>query len=429
MVMAYTAADEAENKDELETAVAGFEALGDYSDAPARLVSVQEKIRARDYAAAVTALNDEDYSKAVTMFGALGDYQDSAGLLLQAQTGVKYQTAVTDALAGRLSQAYNEFAALGDYKDSAKKAEICGNLSRASKTQQIAEGVLIYDFHDLWGIANLNTNVITAAKYTSIKYENETQYQSRNLLKVYIKGTDKFHDTYGYMDMNGKEVISCTYLGISDFNQDGLCTVAKADKYGSTYYYGALGIADYTGKILSTPQWKEMGESKSQKESRVGRWSSYDLKITAPIFVDGRMKVQNTDDQWGFINEKGQVLGSVKWYSIGDFSDGMAMVCETSKIKSGYYSYSTKTAYKYGFINEQGQTIGEVRWDAVNAFSNGLAAVQENGYWGFINKNNELVIPCQYTEVSSFKADGTCDVKTKSGTWQVINTSGEVTFF
>ena len=52
---------------------------------------------------------------------------------------------------------------------------------------------------------------------------------------------------------------------------------------------------------------------------------------------------------------------------------------------------------KYGFIDEQGQTVGEVRWDAVNAFSNGYAAVQENGYWGFINKNNELVIPCQYT--------------------------------
>ena len=117
------------------------------------------------------------------------------------------------------------------------------------------------------------------------------------------------------------------------------------------------------------------------------------------------------------------MLGQVKWDQIGDFSDGMAMVAVTT----GGSIYNP--VYKYGFINESGQTIGEVRWEEVRVFSNGYAAVKEKGYWGFINKQNVLVIPCQYAEVSDFREDGTCDVKNKDGTWQVINTSGEVSFF
>ena len=157
---------------------------------------------------------------------------------------------------------------------------------------------------------------------------------------------------------------------------------------------------------------------RSQNTDWDNSWSSYmresNCSISQPVFTEGRMMVQNSNGKWGFIDEQGKLLGEVKWDSIGDFSDGMAMVCSNEL---------------YGFINKQGQQVGEVRWSRVNAFSNGLAAVKEGSYWGFINKNNEQVIPCQYTEVASFKQDGTCDVKTKNGTWQVINTAGEVSFF
>ena len=138
------------------------------------------------------------------------------------------------------------------------------------------------------------------------------------------------------------------------------------------------------------------------------------------------MKVQDADGNWGFIDRQGKILGSVKWSFIGDFSDGMAMVGETEYVQSGY---RTTAITKYGFINKQGETVGEVRWDEVRAFSNGYAAVRENDAWGFINKRNELVIPCRYAEVASFKEDGTCDVKTMDGTWQIIDTNGDVSFF
>ena len=202
-----------------------------------------------------------------------------------------------------------------------------------------------------------------------------------------------------------------------------MCTAAKwtgqmykrsylSDKYYENYIFGIL---DYSGKTITEVQWRTMGDSHNTHWGR----DDYSLnsrycEILWPVFTEASLKVQNPDGKWGFIDEQGKLLGEVKWDNIGNFSDGMAMV---------------SSGGKYGFIDKQGRQIGEVRWDQVNAFSNGLAAVKENGYWGFINKNNELVIPCQYTEVAAFSEDGTCDVKTKDGTWQVINTLGEVSFF
>jgi len=55
--------------------------------------------------------------------------------------------------------------------------------------------------------------------------------------------------------------------------------------------------------------------------------------------------------------------------------------------------------------------------------------LEKDGKWGFINTQNQLVIPCKYAEVSAFKADGTCDVKSMSGTWHIIDTNGNVSFF
>ena len=228
-------------------------------------------------------------------------------------------------------------------------------------------------------------------------------------------------DTYGYIDLNGKEVVPCKYVQVTDFNKDGLCTVAKhnGDKTYGGYYYDRLlyGVMDKDGRTITSAQWRTMGTStnKDWNDYEYSSMRSRDFSINQPTFVGGRMKVQNPEGKWGFINQHGQVLGQVKWESISDFTDGMAMV---------------KLNGLWGYVNEQGQQVGEVAWKKVNDFRNGLAGVQDyNGKWGFINNRNEVVIPCQYAQVMAFRSDGTCDVKTTSGTWVVIDKTGSVSFF
>lgn len=117
----------------------------------------------------------------------LGNYRDSAAQLREIENARAYDKAIADAYAGKMADAYNGFKALGDYKDSAKKAEIAGNLSRAGQSKKIADGVLIYEFHSLWGVANFNTNVITAAKYSSITYDEKNNSGKLGLMKVSIR--------------------------------------------------------------------------------------------------------------------------------------------------------------------------------------------------------------------------------------------------
>ena len=423
---------------QIDEAAAIFKGLADYSDSRQRYLDLMEQINARDYQTAVKAVEDRDYLRAVDILAKLGDYRDSAALLAQVDGELlkQYNAALTDALNGRLTEAYNGFTALGDYSDSKKKAEIVGNLSRAGKTQEITSGVLIYEFHSLWGIANLNTNVITQVKYTGITFDPKAAYNRYGLLRVYLSGGSRtahryswdpyyvnMNDCYGYIDQNGREVIPCIYFSLTDFDSSGRCTVARVTNekrysYSDSYYTRFLfGIMNADGSTVTAAQWQTMGTSVNKNWSSTrtaGNWQEDDCGITAPTFLEGRMKVQNAQGQWGYIGSNGQLLGEVRWTEIQAFRDGMAVV---------------KDGSKYGFIDTNGRVIGEVRWQAIRSFSNGLAAVRENNLWGFVDKTNTVVIPCQYTEVNDFTAEGTCDVKTTNGTWKVIDKQGSDKFF
>ncbi len=420
---AYASAEALEENGRYEQAITAFEALGDYGDAADRIPPLREKIRARDYAAAQEAIGKEDYEKALQLLSALDGYEDSETLLAQAQTGLKYQQALRQALSGDISGAYAAFTQLENYRDSATKAGILSNLSHSTRTQEIVPGVLIYEFHELWGLANLNTNVSVPAKYTSIAYEDGTRYRQLDLLLVYIQNASEEKCTCGYIDFDGKEVVPCRYWKVSDFDEEGRCTVTEAQRipYNSYSSYCRLyfGIMTQDGSTITPAQWRVLGSSSNaasgyfswNEASSNSGWYISGYKVTVPAFVNGSIKVQDTDKGfWGYIDENGSILGDgIIWSEIGDFSDGMAMV---------------KANGKYGFIDEQGVQVGQVRWDTVRPFSFGYAAVKENGLWGFIDHSNTLIIPCRYAEVNDFKEDGTCDVKTADGTWDIIDTAG-----
>lgn len=64
------------------------------------------------------------------------------------------------------------------------------------------------------------------------------------------------------------------------------------------------------------------------------------------------------------------------------------------------------------------------QYQNVKSFSNGLAPVQaSNGKWGFINQNNQMVIPAKFEDAQEFKNDRAA-VKL-NGKWGFINKRGE----
>lgn len=60
---------------------------------------------------------------------------------------------------------------------------------------------------------------------------------------------------------------------------------------------------------------------------------------------------------------------------------------------------------KYGFINDKGAEAVACTFDAAKLFFNGLAPVQKDGKWGYVNKKGEMQIAAKYDAAGYFYTD------------------------
>ena len=62
-----------------------------------------------------------------------------------------------------------------------------------------------------------------------------------------------------------------------------------------------------------------------------------------------------------------------------------------------------RIADKYGAVHQSGKEIIPAEYDNLKFFSEGLCAAKLNGKWGYLNKKNEIVIPFEYKHVWPFE--------------------------
>ena len=146
-----------------------------------------------------------------------------------------------------------------------------------------------------------------------------------------------------------------------------------------------------------------------------------------------------------------------KWYdSIGAFNEGFAVVSKNGRFGLVDQQWRMRIPTDYfdlGIVNEGSiyfmdpvnglcgvlDTSNQVLIDPLYAqtlsYNEGLAAfLDENGLWGFMDRNGEVVIPSQYKSINFFKPDpykmpfneGLANVQNKEGFWNYINNRGEV---
>ena len=103
---------------------------------------------------------------------------------------------------------------------------------------------------------------------------------------------------------------------------------------------------------------------------------------------------------------------SSKWEETGTFFEGLAAVKDSNE--------------KWGFINQKFEVVSPCQWEGVWDFSEGLAAVQDtNCEWGFIDKTGKVVIPCQWEDVQPFRK-GIAKVQNDKGKWVKIDKAGNI---
>ena len=164
------------------------------------------------------------------------------------------------------------------------------------------------------------------------------------------------------------------------------------------------------------------------------RWSiSQNIRLTNLPKDTNSKTVYETVYKYGFINKTGKYVVPPQFDSIGDFSEGLALVAvgdkrgyidKTGKIviplKFEYFALTNlfsegsenfseglaaaigKTKGKLGYIDKTGNYVISPQFDETKKFSEGLAAVEVKGQYGYINKQGNYVIKPQFEYASNF---------------------------
>jgi len=89
-------------------------------------------------------------------------------------------------------------------------------------------------------------------------------------------------------------------------------------------------------------------------------------------------------DKEGIINKKGDIVAPCIYDFISSFSEDSTASASLNE--------------KIGRIDIQGNVVIPFEYEECNDFCEGLACVRKDGLYGFINRDNKIVIPCQYTD-------------------------------
>jgi hypothetical protein len=160
------------------------------------------------------------------------------------------------------------------------------------------------------------------------------------------------------------------------------------------------------GKFVLTPQWDAV-------ESFQGD--------TANVAVSDEIGMK-----WGVIDKKGAYVVKPQHRRKPFFSEGLAVVCESTSRWRKDASGGEHSIMKCGFIDNHGNMAIDPQWEAALPFRQGLAAVVlgdiVTGKWGFIDKSGRYVIDPQFDDVSYF-SEGLAAVRigdSETGKWGFI---------
>jgi len=104
-------------------------------------------------------------------------------------------------------------------------------------------------------------------------------------------------------------------------------------------------------------------------------------------FVDGLAGVKNRLGLWGYINTSGKEIVKCQFYSITDFSKGIARVSKQIKVGNNNQIW--------GCINTKGKLITPIKYQEIEKLKNGIAKVRminlnDNSlYYNYINSNGK----------------------------------------
>jgi hypothetical protein len=161
-------------------------------------------------------------------------------------------------------------------------------------------------------------------------------------------------------------------------------------------------------------------------------------------FINGFMRVRN-NGKAGIMNENGEIVIPIEYDNVLDYKNGMFTAEKSNKwgiidtenkiiipfeygrIRHFENDLALITNKGTGYINKESEIVIEPQYsfNLSGDFFNGIALVKKDNKYGYINKNNKIVIPIIYDNALPFKGKET--IVQKDGFSFFINQKGEKT--
>lgn len=263
------------------------------------------------------------------------------------------------------------------------------------------------------GLINIQGNTVIPFKYETIDNFSE------GMACVRIDGR------YGFINKDGDLIIPCIYDGL--YNgigfSEGLVAVKNGDEWGYIYPNGDIAIQfreELTGAPFSSGLSTILKPTFPYHDmafiDKRGHLASDYFPLVLEGFRDGYCTVMDDNGSKGLIDTHGEFVIPCKFSFIANgFDDDFVLIKYNNK--SGYARKSTGEIIV--------PCIYEIDYNGWR-FCEGLVPVKKNGKYGFINEDNDIVIPFVYDEAGSF-SEGFAIVQ-KFGKYGYVDRYGNDTF-
>jgi len=224
-------------------------------------------------------------------------------------------------------------------------------------------------------------------------------------------------EQFGYLDLQGQEVITPQFSSAGDFCEEvAFITAGSRSGYinqTGTFLFSLDRFEDAAADFSEGLLWVRDGET-----GLFGYLDRNGAYAIAPQFDDARsfsnglacvMIIDNHyDEKWGLINRQGEIIIDIKYDEIYD-------------VKS--YPIPVRAGANWHYLDDQGQVVITLATERAEPFSQGLARVGSKAKEGFIDGTGAWVIEPKFRQAWDFH-QGLAAVCLE-GAWGFINTTGE----
>jgi WG containing repeat len=275
------------------------------------------------------------------------------------------------------------------------------------------EGLAVIKIGDKWGYINKMGKIVIDLKFDQIYHVYPFFFGVANITfaEKLSSGEIKEHKV-GFIDRKGEFILepktstdnfipSDTNGGSRDRFHEGLLPVNVKGKWGYVNTKGEFVIKPqffYAGHFfegLAAVSINSFGGNRYINNRYINKsgqilFTLDNNKIVDDVFSEGLARFQLRGRRgYGFINRKGEVVISPKFYYAGNFSEGLACVQIYDEKKREYFN---------GYINKTGKFVIKPRFARVSgsscdfeSFHGELAYTEDSEYKGYINKQGSMV--------------------------------------